>query len=88
MAKWSKTLGNFALQYVAQVKSSQGVSAFLHFFNFPNFQGNYLVSVKFGKDGLFAPKSRGSKVPLGKELNPAPPSPFEKNSVVNCIFIK
>ena len=62
---------------------------FLAFFkNCLNFQGKYLVSVKFSKDGLFTPKSRGSKVPVGMELDPAPPRPFEKNRIVNCIFIK
>ena len=43
---------------------------------------------KIRKDGLFTPKSKGSKAPLGVELDPAPPRPFEKNEIKNWVFIK
>ena len=56
----------------------QGLSTFLHFFtNFLNLRGKYLVLVKFSKDWLYTHKSKGSKAPLGMELDPAPSHPWE-----------
>ena len=82
--------GASSLTYVLhKFKTRPRVFSFFTFStNFPNFKGKYPVSVKFSKDELFTPKNRGSKVPLGMELDPAPPRPFEKNDINIRIFIK